>query len=50
MLALSRTLCEDSFIDSVLERHTYLLQGARRKGTVSLEVLAVSGLKQQGVQ
>ena len=37
--AVSRTLCEDSFIDSVLERHTYSLQGARRKGTVSLEAL-----------
>ena len=38
--ALSRTLCEDSFIDSVLERYTYLLQGIRRMGTVSPEILA----------
>ena len=38
--AVSRTLCKDGFIDSVLERHTYLLQGSRRKGTVSPEALA----------
>ena len=38
--AVSRTLCENSFIDSVLERHIYSLQGARRKATVSPEALA----------
>ena len=38
--SVSRTLCENSFIDSVLERHIYSLQGARRKATVSPEALA----------
>ena len=37
---VSRTLCKYSCIDFILERHTYLLQGARRKDTVSLEALA----------